>query len=80
MEIKTHKIEHYEKRFGVIAKEKGFITLDDLIKALTIQVKEDIEKGKHRLIGEILCDKDVMSPTQVEDVLKVLFQQKDRLS
>ncbi len=80
MEIKTHKIEHYEKRFGIIAIEMGFITLDDLIKALTIQVKEDIEKGKHRLLGEILCARNVMSPKHVEDVLKVLIHQKDRLS
>lgn len=33
-------IEHYEKLFGIIAIEKGFISPDDLIKALMIQVKE----------------------------------------
>ena len=33
-------IEHYEKLLGIIAIEKGFISPDDLIKALMIQVKE----------------------------------------
>jgi hypothetical protein len=33
-------IEHYEKRFGIIAIEKGFISPDELIEALTVQVQE----------------------------------------
>ena len=44
------KIEHYEKHFGIIAIEKGFISADDLIEALKIQVNEDIEYKTHRLI------------------------------
>ena len=56
MADKPVKIEHYEKRFGLIAVEKGFITPDDLIAALTIQVREDIEHGTHRQVGELLLD------------------------
>ncbi len=79
MEIRTHKIEHYEKRFGVIAIEKGFATSNQVVRALEIQVNEDIQKSKHRLMGQIFCDQDLLSPKQVEEVLKALFQSKDRL-
>ena len=74
MTEKRKGIEHYEKRFGIIAIEKGFITPDELIKALTIQVREDIEHGTHRQIGEILLDQDIMSANQIEEVVKVILQ------
>lgn len=44
MAKKPGKIERYERRFGVIALEKGFITAVDLIKALSIQADENIKK------------------------------------
>jgi hypothetical protein len=71
---KPGKIKKYEKRFGLIAIEKGFISDDDLIKALIIQVKEEIEEGRHRLIGEILLDMGVMSGKQIEEVLIEIFR------
>ena len=71
---KPKKIEHYEKCFGLIAVEKGFITPDELIRALTVQVREDIEHGNHRQLGEIFMDQDTMSPNQIEAVVKDIFQ------
>ena len=44
------------KRFGFMAVEMGFITLDQIIEAMKIQVKEDLANQKHRLIGQILVD------------------------
>ena len=44
-------IEHYEKLLGIIAIEKGFISPDDLIKALMIQVKElarEVNQQRHQ--------------------------------
>ena len=70
---KPGKIEHYEKRFGLIAINKGFICADDLVKVLTIQVDEDVNNAPHRLMGEILYDLGVMTDKQVEDVLSDLF-------
>jgi hypothetical protein len=70
------KIERYEKRFGVIALEKGFITADDLIKALTVQANENIKKGRHRLIGEILLGMDLMSAKQIEDVVSTIIRER----
>jgi len=71
-------IEHYEKLFGIIAIEKGFISPDDLIEALMIQVKEHIKNGKQRFIRDILLDKDIMSVKQIGEVCKVIFQLSNR--
>jgi hypothetical protein len=56
-------------RFGIIALEKGFITSRQLGKAVNAQLNEDLEKGKHRLIGEILVDMGFMTVSQVEELL-----------
>ncbi|HVO65245.1 MAG TPA: hypothetical protein VMT12_02090 [Syntrophales bacterium] len=76
MANKTGKIKQYEKRFGVIALEKGFITADDLIKALSIQANENIKKGRHRLIGEILLGMDLMSAKQIEEVVSTIIRER----
>jgi hypothetical protein len=70
---KPHKIEHYEKRFGINAIDKGFITADDLVKGLTVQVGEDIRKVPHRLLGKILFDMGLMTAQQIEEVLSGIF-------
>jgi hypothetical protein len=73
MSDKPGKIEHYEKQFGIIAIEKGFITAENLIETLKIQVEEELENKTHRLIGEILLDKGYITPTQIQDVLDGIF-------
>ncbi len=71
----TAKIEYYEKRFGIVAIEKGFISPEELIEALKVQVSEEIEMGKHRLLGEILLYQDRITARQIDDVVKTLFKQ-----
>ncbi len=73
MADKPGKIEHYEKQFGIIAIEKGFISAENLIETLKIQVEEELENKTHRLIGEILLDKGYITPTQIQDVLDGIF-------
>jgi hypothetical protein len=63
---------HLEKRFGILAVEKGFITADQVIEALRIQVMEDIGKGKHRLIGRILLEQGLITLSQIEELLDSL--------
>jgi hypothetical protein len=64
--------EHLEKRFGILAVEKGFITADQVIEALRIQVMEDMEKGQHRLIGRILLDQGLITLAQINDLLSIM--------
>jgi hypothetical protein len=74
MPDKPGRIEHYERQFGIIAIEKGFIKSDNLIDALKIQVKEDIEYKTHRLIGEILMENGCLSPYQIQEILEAIFK------
>ena len=72
MSDKTIQTDHSEKRCGVVAVQKGFIAPDQLFKALKVQVQDDLEKGNHRLLGEILCDEGVMTWAQIGEVLETL--------
>jgi hypothetical protein len=64
--------EFLDKRFGVTAVEKGFITKDQLFEALRMQITEEIEKNEHRLIGRILYDMELLTLSQIEEVLDTL--------
>jgi len=55
------KLTPTDKRFGMVAVEKGYITKELLLEALKIQVEENVEKGSHRLIGEILVDMNAIT-------------------
>ena len=63
------KTEQIDKRFGAIAVEKGFITMDQLIDALEVQVQEDLAGIKHRLIGRILFDLGFLNLPQINEVV-----------
>ena len=64
------EIEHIEKRFGVTAVKLGFITSDQLVEALAVQVAEDISTGDHDLIGKILFEQGIMTVEQIDEVLR----------
>ena len=59
-----------DRRFGVIAVDKGFITADQFIDAMKIQILEDMEGSTRRLIGTILVEMGAMDISQVDEVLK----------
>ena len=61
---------HRKDRFGTIAVEKGFLTTEQLLEALNIQAKENIETGGHRLIGQILLHLGYMTEDQIDEVLE----------
>jgi len=61
-----------EKRFGLIAVEKGFLAIEELIEAMKIQLIADVRRFKYRLIGEILMDIGALNFSQVAEVLNVM--------
>lgn len=71
------EIEHLEKRFGVTAVKKGFITADQLVEALAIQVAEDVATGDHDLIGKILLEQGIVTMSQIDIVLKEMAVDTD---
>lgn len=64
--------DEYCSRFGQIAVEMGFITIDQLKKALSEQVDDDVANRRHRLIGTILFEKDWITAQQIDVVLSEL--------
>ena len=73
-ELKSMSVrsDPYEKRYGNIAIEKEFITPEQLIEALNIQVMEEINDEGHRLIGVILFDLVYITLAQDLEVLNSL--------
>ena len=61
--------EHLEKRFGIIAIEKGFVTPSQVLEAMETQLTENMHKNLHRSLGEILVEKGHMKRSQVKEVL-----------
>lgn len=61
-----------KNRFGTIAVEKGFINTEELMEALSIQANENVEEGKHRLIGQILLDMGLLTESQIDEVVDAL--------
>jgi hypothetical protein len=59
-----------DKRFGAVAIDKGFISLEQLFDAMKIQIRENTEGIEHRLIGQILWEKGYISSEQINEVLK----------
>lgn len=65
----VHFTMEYCKRFGQIAVERGFLTPGQLKEALAEQVDDDLARRHHRLLGEILFEKNWMTANQIESVL-----------
>jgi len=59
-----------DKRFGSLAIDKGFITLEHLIEAMKIQILENLQGLDHRLIGQILWEEGYIKTEQINEVLK----------
>ncbi len=70
------KAEHVELRFGIIAREMGFINAEQLVEALKIQVMEEAENKKHRQIGSILLEKGFITSKQIEEVVINIMKKK----
>lgn len=68
----------YALRFGEIAIQKRFITLNDLEEALVEQISTDpsVKHRPRKMIGEILFDKGCITINQIEIVLKKILKNK----
>lgn len=62
-------MELLEKRFGTVAVENDMITKDQLQEAIQIQLEENLNGKKHRLVGNILQDAGYITDDQVNRIL-----------
>ncbi len=64
--------KQFEKRFGTVAVEQGFVTQGQVVEALGLQVKENLERKKHRFIGQILLGLGYLTDPQLKEMLRVM--------
>ena len=64
--------EKIEDRFGMIAISKGFISFEQFMKAMAIQIKDEVEIERHTIIGKILMDQGLLNKTQIDEVLELM--------
>jgi hypothetical protein len=60
------------KRFGAVAIEKGFITRDQFVEAMAMQIDNDLDGFESKAIGSILQAMGYMTSSEVDEVLEVL--------
>jgi hypothetical protein len=61
------------RRFGMIAVKKGFVSKDQIKEAFMEQLDDDLNEREHRLIGEILFEKGLITWDQMTIVVEELF-------
>ena len=70
-----------KKRFGTVAVEKGFITMDQLSKAIETQLTDNLEEGQgHRRVGTILFGQGAITRPQIDKVLSLIKQAPGKAS
>ena len=60
------------QRFGEIAVQKGFVSLEEVKSAIGEQIDDDVNGREHRLLGTILYDNGFITEYQVDVVLQEL--------
>jgi len=61
-----------DKRFGSVAVDKGFITIENLYEAMKIQILENLSGSVHRPIGQILWEEGYIKTEEIKEVLKTM--------
>ena len=61
--------ESLRQRFGEIAIRSGFITKEQFIEAMAIQIENEIEGIQPKLIGSILQEVGFMTDEQINQVI-----------
>jgi hypothetical protein len=64
----------FNHRFGTLAIEMGFVTIEQVLGVIFEQVMDDHYRKRHTKIGRIMIDKGLMSKEQVEAVLEKLAE------
>ena len=65
-----------QKRFGSLALDKGFVNVQQIIEALSIQLKENIEEKRNRPIGEILLQLGYINTQEIKDLIESRFEKR----
>ena len=61
-----------ENRFGTIAVKKGFVTKEQVLEAIKIQMERNLDGLEHRLIGSILYSMGYITLPQIDEVAEAV--------
>ena len=64
------------KRFGTIAIQKGFISKEQFVEAMGMQIEIDLEGKEYLLFGEVLTEMGIITREQVSEILVDMVRQK----
>jgi hypothetical protein len=73
-EIRKKISNKYCPRFGQIAVEMGFITIDQLKYVMSMQIDDNFSGEEHRFLGTILFEIGWMSSDQIDVVLTLVLK------
>jgi hypothetical protein len=65
-------VDLVEERFGTIAVKKGFVTKEQVLEAMQIQMERDLDELEHRLIGSILYSMGYVTLQQIDEVAEAV--------
>lgn len=60
------------KRFGMVAIEKRFITKDQFVEAMAVQIENELGGIQPKNLGTILNAMGYMTHDQIQEVVKVM--------
>ena len=64
--------EEFDMRFGSLAVEKGFITIDQLVAMRNSQFMTSMVEGSCKSIGMLLLEEGIIDMGQVSEVMQSL--------
>lgn len=70
-------VDLVENRFGTIAVKKGFVTKEQVLEAMKIQMERNLDGLEHRLIGSILYSMGYITLPQIDEVAEAVKKGKD---
>jgi hypothetical protein len=70
-------VDLVENRFGTIAVKKGFVTKEQVLEAMKIQMERNLDGLEHRLIGSILYSIGYITLPQIDEVAEAVKKGKD---
>ena len=76
-ELSMESYKESYNRFGKIAIEMGFITIEQALIALIEQAMDNFFKKSHKFIGEILSERGWITPGQIRMVLNKLSEDEE---
>ena len=65
-------VDLVEERFGTIAVKRGFVTKEQVLEAMQIQMERNLDGLEHRLIGSVMYSMGYITLQQIDEVAEAV--------